>query len=90
MVRYLHPATSVDAILDKLDSLYGSVSTFDVVMQGSYRGSKGRSESIAHYIARLEAKLNEIHVKYLNRVSEAETAGYIKDYLSYGLRKLLQ
>ena len=85
MVRYLGPALSVDAIMDKLDSLYGSVSTFDVMMQGFCRVSQGRSESVAHYIARLEDKLNEIHVIHSNRVSKTETAGYIRD----GLRKHL-
>ena len=90
MVRYLDPAPSVDAILDKLDSLCGSVSTFDVMMQELYRESQGRSESAAYYITGLEGKLIENQVKHLNRVSEAETAGYIRDNLFYGLRKPLQ
>ena len=79
MVRFLGPTPCVNAILDKLDSLYGSVSTIDVMMQGFYRESWGRSKSIAHYIAILKGKLNEIGVKHLNRVSEEETAGYIRD-----------
>ena len=37
MVRCLGPAPSVNAILDKLDSFYGLVSTIDVMMQGFYR-----------------------------------------------------
>ena len=45
---------------------------------------------LAYYIARLEGKLNEIWVKHQNRVSEVETAGYIRDHLFYGLRKPLQ
>ena len=75
---FLVPSPSVNAILDKIDYLYGLVSTFDVMMQGFYREYKGRSKSIAQCIARLEGKLNEIQVKHLNRVSEAETAGYIR------------
>ena len=63
------------------------MSTFDVTIQGFYRESQGRSESIACYTARLEGKLNAIWVKHLKRVSEAETAGYIRDHLFYGLRK---
>ena len=66
-------------------TLYGSVSTSDVMMQGFYRDSLGRSESVAHYIARLEDKLYKIHVKHPNRASETETAGYIRDHLFYGL-----
>ena len=89
MVRCLGPAPSIDAILDKLDSLYGLVSNFDVLMHGFYRESQGKSKSIACYIARLEGKLNEIQVKHPNRVSEVETAGYIRDCLFYGLRKPL-
>ena len=58
-------------------------------MWGFYRESQGRRESIAHYIAGLEGKLNEIQSKDLSRVSEVETARYIRDHLPYGLRKLL-
>ena len=58
--------------------------------QGFYRESQGISESVAHYVARLEGKLNEICVNHLIRVSETETAGYIRDHLFYGLRKHLQ
>ena len=77
MVWFLGLSPSVKAILDKLDSLYGSVSTFDIMMQGFYMESQGRIKSVTHYIARLEEKLNEIQVKHLYRVSEAETARYI-------------
>ena len=38
MVQFLGPTPLVEAILDKLDSLYSSVSTFDIMMQGFYRG----------------------------------------------------
>ena len=51
MVRFLGPTPSVKAILDKLNSLYGSVSTSDVMMQGFYRESQGRSESVTCYVA---------------------------------------
>ena len=52
MVQFLGPAPSVKAILDKLDSsLYGLVSTFDIMMWGFYRESQGRSESVTHYMS---------------------------------------
>ena len=89
MVWFLGPIPSVDAILNKLDSLYGSVSTFDVMMQGLYRESQGRSESVAHCVTRLVGKLNEIQVKHSNRISEAETTGYTLDHLFCGFRKPL-
>ena len=61
--------------------MYGSASTFDTMMQGFYRDLQGRTKSIAHYLATLESNLNEIWVMHPNRVSEAETAGYIKDHI---------
>ena len=76
----------VNSDTNKLDSLYGLMSTLDVMMQGFYMESQGRNESIAHYIARLKGKLNEIQIKHQNRVSEVITAGYIRDQLFYGLR----
>ena len=45
---------------------------------------------MSQYIVRLEGKLNNIQVKHPNRVSEMETAGYIRDHLFYGLKKHLQ
>ena len=60
------------------------------MMQGFYRESQGRRKSIVHYVARLGGKLNEIQVKHLNRVSEVETARYIRDHLFFGLGKPLQ
>ena len=72
-----------------LDSLYGLVPTFDVMMQGFYRESQERSKSVACHVARLEGKLNKIQVKHLNRVSEVETDGYIRYCSFYGLRKPL-
>ena len=60
MVQFLGPAPSIKAILDKLDSLYNSVSSFDVMMQGFYREFQGRMESVACYVTRLERKFNEI------------------------------
>ena len=60
MVRFLGPTPSVKAILDRLGSLYHSVSTFDVMMMGFYRESQGMSKDVTCYLLRLEGKLNEI------------------------------
>ena len=60
------------------------------MLQGFYRKSQGRSESLAHYVTRLEGKLKEICIKHPNKVSEAETGGYIWDHLFYSLRKPLR
>ena len=84
MVRFLGPAPSINAILDKLDSLYGSVSTSDVMMLGFYRESQGRSKSVAHYTARTKFKLS-IWIESLRH----KTAGFIRDHLFCGLRKPL-
>ena len=89
MVQFLASTPSVKAILDKLDSLYSLVSTFGIMMQGFYRKSQERSKYVDHYVARLDGKLNEIHVKHPNRVSEVETARYIQDCLFYDLMKPL-
>ena len=75
MVRFLGPVPSVKAILDKLNSLYSSVSSFDIMMQGFYRKFQERGKSVTCYLVRLEGKLNEIQVKHPNRVSEVETTG---------------
>ena len=70
MVRYLGPTLSANAILVKLDSLDSMVSIFVVMMQGFYRESQGRNESVVHYVARLEGTLNELQVKHLYRFFE--------------------
>ena len=53
------PLLFIKAILDKLDSLYSLVCTFDIMMEEFYRESQRRSESAVYYVMRLEGKLNE-------------------------------
>ena len=81
MIQVLNPAYSLIAILDKLNSLYGVISTSDVMMQGFYREYQGRSESVAHYVATLEGKVSKSWVKHLNRIPEAETAWYSRNHV---------
>ena len=56
MDSFLGPTPPVKAILDKLDPLYDSVSTFDVMIQGCYRESQGRSESLFHHVTKIREK----------------------------------
>ena len=57
MVWFLSLNPSVEAILDIPDSLYSSVSTFDIMMQGFFREFQGRSKSVAHYVMTFKGKI---------------------------------
>ena len=48
MVQYMGPTTSVSDILDKLTVIFGTVASFDVLMQNFYTGKQQKSALICH------------------------------------------
>ena len=70
IVHNLGPQAMVQAIIDKMDSIYSSISTFNVLMQGFHHEQQGRVEAITHFVARLEGQLNSIHMKHPTQITK--------------------
>ena len=63
MDRYMGSTTSVDHILCKLSVIFGTVASFDVLMQSFYKVSQGNNEKVPSFATRLEGTLNQIQLQ---------------------------
>ena len=53
MARHMGPTTSIDHILCKLSVIFGTVASFDVLMQNFYKMSQGNNEKVSSFALRL-------------------------------------
>ena len=60
MARYLDPTASVSHILQKLTVIFGTVASFDILMQNFYKVMQGNHEKVPSFATRLEGTLNQI------------------------------
>ena len=59
MARYMGPTAGVSDILEKLSVIFGTVASFDVLMQNFYKIAQG-NEKVPSFATRLEGTLNQI------------------------------
>ena len=59
MACYMGPTASVSKILEKLSVIFGTVTSFDVLMQNFYKISQG-NEKVPSFATKLEGTLNQI------------------------------
>ena len=64
MAKQMGPTTSVAHILQKLTVIFGTVASFDVLMQNFYKVTKSSHEKVPSFATRLEGTLNQIRLKY--------------------------
>ena len=84
------PTASVTEILQKLTVIFGTVASFDVLMQKSYKVTQGNHEKVPSFATRLEGTLNEIQLKCPRRIVEGKVACYLKDWLFHGAHKYIR
>ena len=87
MAWYMGPITSVAHILQKLTIIFGTVASFDVLMQNFYKVTQGNHEKVPSFATRLEGTLNQIRLLCPGRVTDLEVWQYLKDYLFHGVHK---
>ena len=59
MARYMGPTAGVSNILEKLSVIFGTVASFEVLIQNFYKISQG-NEKVPSFATRLEGTLNQI------------------------------
>ena len=59
MVCYMGPTAGVSEILEKLSVIFGTIASFDVLMQNFYKISQG-NEKVPSFATKLEGTLNQI------------------------------
>ena len=90
LVRYLGPQASLQKILDKLETVYGAVSTFDQLMLGLYSLKQEKAEKIQQFATRLEEAVNQIALQFPGDMKQMSVAKHLKDRLFHGMRKTLR
>ena len=58
MVQYMGPTAGVSDILEKLLVIFGTIASFDVLMQNFYKITQGSSEKVPSFSPKLEGTLN--------------------------------
>ena len=60
MARYMGLTASVSNILQKLTVIFGTVMSFDMLMQNFYKVTQGNHEKVPSFTTRLEGTLNQL------------------------------
>ena len=60
MAWYLGPTTSVAHILQKMTIIFGTMASFNVLMQNFYKVTQGNHKKVPSFTTRLEGTLNQI------------------------------
>ena len=82
----LLPGATLDDIIEKFKWLYGSVESFDTLMQGFYQIVKGKSERVQTFVLHLEWALKVIKQQHPHAMTGEEDVKHLKDQLIHGLK----
>ena len=78
MACYMGPTASVSEILEKLSIIFGTVASFDILMQNFYKILQG-NKKVPSFATRLEGTLNQIRIKCPSRIADHEVFSHLKD-----------
>ena len=87
MARYMGPTASVSNIMQKLTVIFGTVTSFDILMQNFYKVTQGNHEKVSSFTTRLEGTLNQIWLKCPGWIADCEVPWHLKDHLFHGVQK---
>ena len=86
MACYMGPTAGVSDILEKLSVIFGTVASFDVLMQNFYKIAQG-NEKVPSFATQLEGTLNQIRIKCPGRIADHEVPSHLKDRLFHSVKK---
>ena len=70
MAQYMGPTASVSNILENLLVIFGTVASFDILMQNFYKITQGGNEKVPSFATRLEGTLNQIRLRCLGQIAD--------------------
>ena len=86
MACYMGPTAGVSKTLEKLLVIFGTIVSFDMLMQNFYKISQG-NEKVPSFATKLEGTLNQIRIQCPGRIANREVPGHLKDRLFHGVKK---
>ena len=87
MAQYIGPTASVAYFLRKLSVIFGTVASFDVLMQNFYNVTQGNNEKVPSFTMRLEGTLNQIRLQCPSRMMDLVVQQHLKDCLFHRIHK---
>ena len=87
IARYMDPTTSVAHILQNVMVIFGTVASFNVLMQNCYKVIKGNHDKVPSFTTRLEGTLSQIRLHCPGRITDQEVQQHFKDCLFHGVPK---
>ena len=90
MVWYVGPTASVTHILQKLAVIFGTMASFDILMQNFYKVTQGNHEKVPSFALRLEGTLNQIRLQFPGRMMDLKVQQHLKDCLFHGICKYIE
>ena len=82
----LAPRATLDDIIEKFEWLYGSVESFDTLMQEFYQIVQGKSERVQTFVLWLERAIKAIKQQHPYIMTDEEGIKHLKDHLFHGLK----
>ena len=89
MAHYMGPTEIVAHILRKLLVIFGTVASFDILMQNFYKVMQGNNEKVPSFTMRLEGTLNQIRLQCPRRMTDLEIQQHLKDCLFNGIQNTM-
>ena len=87
MAWYMGPTTSMAHILQTLTIIFGTVVSFNILMQNFYEVIQGNHEKVPSFSTRLEGTLNHIRLQCPGTVTDLKVQQHLKDCLYHGVHK---
>ena len=85
-ICFLLPGATLDGIIKRFKWLYGSVESFDTLMQEFYRIVQGKNERAQTFVLHLEKVLKAIKQQHPYPMTGEEGVKHLKDHMFHGLR----
>ena len=90
MARYIGPTTSMAHILQQLTIIFGTLASFDMLMQNFHKVTQSNHEKVSFFAMRLEGTLNQMRLQCPERITDWEVQQHIKDHLFHGVHKCIR
>ena len=87
MAQYMGPTASVSDILKKFSVIFGTIASFDMLMENIYKITQGSSKKVPLFTTRLEGTLNQIRLRCPGQIANCEVPWHLKEQLFHRVRK---
>ena len=89
LTQYLGLHAPVSEIINKLELIYGTVASFNILMQHFYKLQQGKTEKLLICVTHLEGVLNVVQQEHPMMLSMGKFQKQLRDHLFHGFCKQL-